>query len=433
MEMVSVAGWNVLFLAGRIAECINARSRRGTLMLELLLLYAHGLLAAASIGVVSFHYAQISLDYHLGVVAGTAIISMFSLCGALGGVFAGALLTRSRLRRTLAVGGALLAASSLLSAAAPGAAAFVATRLLASLGFIIIVTVVPVLFSRYSTRRRVLALSLWGAYLPLGIALGNGACALALWSGGLSWRPALAGHGGALLLLVLAGALGGALRRRRARPQAGTASQPDGDGAVASIAPARGVRLDRAAVLYAAGFGMFTAIFLIAAGVLPRTLVDIGGLSTAAAGVTSSFVLALGGLGSVAVMALLPRVRRTWLLLGLGFLGSALASIGLYALARRPPAVVGFAVSIIVVSSLIPATVFACLPRVVVHRDDVGALSGLLTQVGCVGSLVGPPLLGWWVQRFGYASGWVPFVSLCAVGFALFTPSIHRMSTASPP
>ncbi len=395
-------------------------------MLELLLLYCHGLLAAASIGVISFHYVQISHDYQLGVVAGTAVISMFSLCGALGGVVAGSLLPRFPPRRTLVVGGALLGISSLASAVATSTTAFLATRLVASLGFIIIVTVLPVLFSRYPRRRRVVSLALWGAYLPLGIALGNGLCALALWSGGLSWRPALVGHGVVVLLLVAALAA-----RAPLHGWGGAVAEDDASGRASSPQSQRRFRLDRVAVLYAAGFGMFTAMFLIAAGVLPRTLVEIGGLSPAASGVTSSFVLALGGLGSIAVVTLLPRVRRTWLLLGLGFFGSALASIGLYALARQPVAVVGFAISIIVVSSLIPATVFACLPRVVVRVDDIGTLNGLLTQVGCVGSLVGPPLISWWAQRFGYASGWVPFVALCTIGFALFTPSLHRMSTAS--
>jgi predicted MFS family arabinose efflux permease len=162
--------------------------------------------------------------------------------------------------------------------------------------------------------------------------------------------------------------------------------------------------------------------------VLPRTLVEIGGLTPADAGVTASLVLALGGLGSLAVLYLLPRIRSARLLFGIGFAGSALGAFGLYRMARSPAEVTCFAVAIIVISSLIPATVFAHLPNVVDRREDVGTLNGLITQIGCLGSLLGPPLLGWWIERFSYSTAWVPFAGICVAGFLLFTRSLREVS-----
>src|SRR5687767_4780620 len=112
-------------------------------MLEFTLTYAHGLLASASVGIMSFYYAQISAEYSLGVIAGSVVISIFSLCGAVGGVIAGWYLARTDLYRSLSIGSILLALSSLGAVAPFGAAGFFAMRVIASLGFIIVVTVVP--------------------------------------------------------------------------------------------------------------------------------------------------------------------------------------------------------------------------------------------------------------------------------------------------
>ena len=388
-------------------------------MLEFALIYAHGLLASASIGIISFYYAQICAEYALGPVAGTVIISMFSLGGAIGGVFAGVYLVRTHLHRTLCAGSALLALSSLGSMVLRGGAAFFALRVFASFAFIVVVTVIPSIFARYDDGRRVVGLALWGAYLPLGIALGNGLSALVLRGWDVSWRATLAMHG--MVLAAATAAL--AARAHRGDVERGHHDEVP----VGSLRP-RLRRLGRASFAYAAGFGTFTAVFLITAGILPRTLVEIGGLSPSNAGIAASFVLAFSTLGSFAVLYLVPRIRSAQLLFGIGFAGSALASFGLYAMARGPNAVACSAVAIIVISGLIPAAVFAYVPRIVDHHEDVGTLNGLLTQFGCIGSLVGPPLLGWWIQRFSYSTGWIPFTALCAVGFSLFMPSLQKMS-----
>jgi predicted MFS family arabinose efflux permease len=399
--------------------------------LEFALTYAHGLLAASSIGIISFYYAQISAEYELGSIAGNVIISMFSLCGAVGGLIAGWYLARTHLRHALCGGSALLAASSLGAIvplggplAGPG---FFMLRIVASFAFIIIVTVVPIAFARHADRRRVIGLALWGAYLPLGIALGNcaGALALRLWHA--SWQSTLAGHG--VVTALATAALWRVDERAADRDGApGIASPPTPRGDDLGSIRERLHRLGGAGLAYAAGFGAFTTVFLITAGVLPRTLIEVGGLAPSDAGVTASLVLALGGLGSLAVLYLLPRVRSARLLFGIGFAGSALSSFGLYMMARSPRAVACFAVAIIVISSLIPATAFAHLPAVVEHAEDVGALNGLLTQLGCIGSLIGPPLIGWWIGRFSYASGWIPFAIICATGFLLFATSLHGLA-----
>jgi MFS family permease len=393
-------------------------------MLELLLTYAHGLLAASSIGIVSFYHASIREEYALGPIAGGAIISMFSLCGAVGGVFAGSYLARTPLYRSLCIGSVLLVVSSFGSAVARSGWVFFALRLLASLGFIIIVTVVPLVVTRYRERRREIGLALWGAYLPLGIAMGNGMSALALRAWEMSWRSTIALHGAALILVTAA--LCAVLRGCPGAP----AAPHEMPTTVASSARSGLRLLGRASFAYAAGFGAFTAIFLIAAGVLPSTLSELGGLKPAEAGVIASLVLALGGLGSLAALYLLPRVRGVFLL-GVGFAGSALAAFGLYAIARDPYSVACFAVAIIVISGLIPATVFANLPKVADAPEALGPLNGLLTQSGCLGSFAAPPLLGWWASRFGYSSGWVPFAIICGLGFGLFMAALHKVSTRS--
>jgi hypothetical protein len=85
------------------------------------------------------------------------------------------------------------------------------------------------------------------------------------------------------------------------------------------------------------------------------------------------------------------------------------------------------AVLIAVTNELVVATVFAALPLVVRTSADVGVANGLVAQLGSVGSLAGPPLVGLVVTA---ADGWwavgPTLLAGCAVGVVLLRAAVGR-------
>ena len=79
-------------------------------------------------------------------------------------------------------------------------------------------------------------------------------------------------------------------------------------------------------------------------------------------------------------------------LAAIGLLGSmALAALCFTAL-PLPLAVVGFALSF-AIGGLVPAATFASVPLVAANPRAIGPINGLVAQAGSLGSLAGPPLL----------------------------------------
>jgi len=64
--------------------------------------------------------------------------------------------------------------------------------------------------------------------------------------------------------------------------------------------------------------------------------------------------------------------------------------------------VTGFAVSF-AIGGLVPAAVFASVPRIAPDRHAIGPINGLLAQAGSLGSLAGPPVLALWIEWAGWS------------------------------
>ncbi|MGW7007013.1 hypothetical protein ACWGCW_30445 [Streptomyces sp. NPDC054933] len=80
-------------------------------------------------------------------------------------------------------------------------------------------------------------------------------------------------------------------------------------------------------------------------------------------------------------------------------------------------------------NELVVAAVLAAVPLVVTATADIGTANGLVAQLGSVGSLAGPPLVG---LAVGAAGGWwavgAVLLAGCATGVGLIRFAVRGRS-----
>ncbi|OWQ84733.1 hypothetical protein CDN99_23665 [Roseateles aquatilis] len=371
--------------------------------MRILLYYLCGVFAAAQLGKLAALSPLMSRELHLGLAAMAALISLLEVCGALLGGVAGRWLPRLGLRRALSLAVLALATGAAAAAFAQDVRALAAARLLESLGYLAIVVAAPVLIARAAEGpRQAAALALWSTFVPVGMALGAWAYANA--AGLAGWRPAqaLSVVGGVLLWIGL----------RRLPSDTRSASVDQGR------PPGRTGLLLWALV---AAFGAYAIAEVGLLALLPSLLTQ-GGMPLATAGSWTA-IAALANVPASAVGAWLLRrhgalsptiaVGMTLSLLLSGLLFLAVMRDGGAATMQAP-----LAVAINAASGVFPCLVFALLPLAAGTPERLALASGRLTQFGASGALIGPPLVGAVVERWG----WSAAGGLCLVLSALAVP-----------
>ncbi|MFI5033753.1 MAG: MFS transporter [Reyranellales bacterium] len=361
---------------------------------RLLLIYAIGVIAAGQLGIVPPLVPALRAELGLSLATAGAVVSIVTLVGGLLGLPAGAFAERVGHARAFRLGLLVMAIAAGLCATAHGAALLLAARTLAGVGYLLVVVAGPSLMAMLAERRHwSVALSLWGTFVPVGIALAGIVTASFADAG---WRTIFAVDA-ALLVAALLAALG-----LRSPPTHATGWQmPPG--------------CLRAALPLAVSFFCFALLFLALAGMLPAYLVNRRDMSMAAAGQTVALTTALGIAGSFAAAALMHRGAAPGRLIAFGLAASTAAAI----LAFRPEfglpvSIAGFALSF-AIGGLVPSAAFAAVPGPAPGPRAIGPINGLLAQAGSLGSLAGPPVLALWVEIAGWA--WAP-VLLIAVAIA---------------
>jgi len=173
-------------------------------------LYAAGVSAAAQLGLVPPLVPALQRDLSLSLTAIGFCISGVTLTAALFGLCTGVWCERIGHGRALVLGILVMGLAAALCAAAGGAQALLAARALAGIGYLLVVIAAPSLMIAVSEpRHRALALSLWGTFVPTGIALAG--IATAELADHARWCLAFA-LDGVVLAAVLLLALGAAQR-----------------------------------------------------------------------------------------------------------------------------------------------------------------------------------------------------------------------------
>jgi len=115
----------------------------------------------------------------------------------------------------------------------------------------------------------------------------------------------------------------------------------------------------------------------------------------------------------------------------LGFAASAAASILFFLNLDAPVTGTLAAVLIIAFSALVPSLVFASFPLLVEDTRHVMLLSGLVAQLGNMGSLIGPPVVSQWAALYGWSSASLPLSLLCLGGILLFIQPGRRIARSA--
>lgn len=341
------------------------------------LLYTIGVLAAGQLGIVPPLVPDLQRDLGLSLAGAGMAVSVITLVGAVLGLPAGGWSQRIGHARALAVGLAVMAAAAAFCAVATDATTLLGGRTLAGIGYLLVVVAGPSLMALTAEpRHHAITLSLWGTFVPTGIALGGLITASVA---GAGWRTIFAVD----LVLLVAAALFAivAVPRDAVMPRHAERAPA---GALTSSLP------------LAAAFFCFALLFLAVAGLLPTWLVDRRGLATADAGRIAAITTAFGIPGSLLAGSLMRAGFSPGRLAAIGLLGSMAVAALCFTALPLPMVVVGLALSF-AIGGLVPAATFSSVPLVAATPRAIGPINGLVAQAGSLGSLAGPPLLALWV------------------------------------
>jgi MFS family permease len=364
-----------------------------------------GVVAAMQIGKVPPSLSSLRAELGVGLVASGWILSMFSAVGALFGSLAGVFADRFGSRQVTVVSLLVMALASAVGGTAHSALLLLISRAVEGSGFVVTVVAVPSLLVAAAVERdRRFVPALWGAYMPVGIAIAMAVSPLILST--LGWRPLWE-----LNAALLAGlALGVAWSTARARaPQVHVHAQIGGIQRASLLQPG--------ALLLAATFACYTFQFLSVLGFLPTILQEHGSSPRAAGALTALAVLA-NAFGNLSAGWLFTRAVAPRRLIAAATIAMAAAELIVFSPRFSSSLQYLAAVAFSAIGGLVPASIFTAIPRVA-PPEARSTTMGIVVQASHIGQLVGPPAVAAVAAAMGGwpASPWV-LVPIAAVGLA---------------
>ena len=371
-------------------EVLSGGAARGTHWPTVALVMAAGVLAAMQVGKVPPVVPQIMAEFGIGPVTAGLVISAFLAASALLGFVGGIVGDRVGHRRYLLAGLACLAVAGAAGGVAPGVAVLLATRVLEGFGFLAVVVAAPSIIAAVSTRAgdaRV-ALGIWGAYMPVGIALMM--VATPALASAVGWR------GVWFLNAVLAAAYLAVAWRLLRVPAAAIG------GGGTSLADVRAALARPGPWLLAGCFALYATQFIGVTSWLPSFFTESAGFTVGRAAAVTAGVVVLNAVGNTLGGWLLRFVPRPAMLAASAAALGTLAAV-LFEPGRSTPAAIALAAAFSLVGGLIPAAALTGAPVYAPSARQIGVTSGVIAQGANVGSLLGPPLLAAAVAQAG---GW---------------------------
>lgn len=367
---------------------------------NILLLYLTGVFAAAQLAKFSALAPLLRAHFGFDLPAVSLLVSLLEVGGALFGFVAGLALGRTGARAPMLLGLATLTASTAVEALAPNATVMFAARAAEGIGYVMVVISAPttIVAIARNDRERSWSLALWSTFVAVGMGVGNfltgGIASLAGWQAA-TWFWAVA------CLAVLAGAaripMPPVARKRIALPPL-------------------------SAWLLTAGFGCYTVFLCAMMALLPSFLIERHASPLAlASGIAAAVSLAALPGAIVALRATRP--RQIVLYATLSLIAAALVVPFVYRADALVPAT-AIAVLVVALSGVTQTLVFTRIPALSGARDPadarIASTSGLLTQFGAGGALIGPPLGALAVVHWGWQGLGLTIAALMVAMLALF-------------
>jgi cyanate permease len=341
------------------------------------LLLACGIGSSMQVGKVPPALGFIQRDLQLGLVAGAWVISMFSVVGATLGCLAGSIVDRMGPHRAATGGLFCIAAASLAGSSVHLPWELLLSRAVEGMAFVMVVVAIPsLLVASASENDRRFVPALWGIYMPTGMAVSLASAQPVLHAYG--WRVLWQMDAGVLvvlavgLLVVPAPAL---VMRGRALPTLRELIR-----SVWHPGP----------LLLALIFAFYTVQYMSVMGFLP-TILQAQGTSAQAAGLLSALAVMANAAGNFSVGALIKRGAVPRHLIAGACLVMMVAAAGIYLQALPATLRYLLVVTLSGIGGLIPASIFALVPRVAQDRQSTATTMGFVVQFSHVGQLAGPP------------------------------------------
>ncbi|MDM0056128.1 MFS transporter [Variovorax fucosicus] len=392
---------------------------------------------AAGVGV-ALHLGKLppavpALQASLGLTLVEAgfMLSLVQLAGMTLGLVVGLAADKIGLRRSMLIGLSIVTLASLLGGlvghiGAPQVVVWLlALRALEGVGFLLTVMPAPGLIRAMApSGAEKAAMGLWGAYMPLGVALALlcGPTVIA-WAGWPGWWWALALLSAGTTLWVAAVV---PPDRLRATAAAATTGWPDRLRATLGAAGPWIVSL---------AFAVYSAQWMAVIGFLPAIYAGAGVPSSWSA-VLTALAAAMNIVGNVAGGRWLQQGAAPARLLRWGFAAMALGSLAAFAQwgqgadAIMLPAALRYAAVCVfsLAGGMVPATLFMLSVRLAPGPSTVSTTVGMMQQASALGQFLAPPLVAWIAHRVGgWHWTWVVALACSLAGIALAS----RLSTAS--
>jgi CP family cyanate transporter-like MFS transporter len=364
-----------------------------------------GVVCAMQIGKVPPALSLLRSNLGVDLVASAWILSMFSAVGALSGSVAGAFADRFGARHVTVASLLVMALAAGIGGSAHGATLLLVSRALEGAGFVVTVVAVPSLLTAAAAEAdRRFVPSLWGAYMPVGIAVALAAAPPILSVLGWRWWWGL----NAVLLATLALAVawsnsrGHSARTRQAQQLS---------------RPFRAALQRPGTLLLAVMFACYAFQFLAIMGFLP-TILQQRGMSSGAAGALTALAVIANAVGNLSAGWLFTRRVTPRLLMCSGIAVMVAAEFVVFSRWFAPSMQYFAAVAFSAVGGLVPASIFTAIPRIA-PAEARSTTMGIVVQASHIGQLLGPPTVAMVAATVG---GWqaspLVLVPVATIGLA---------------
>ncbi|TMJ23015.1 MAG: MFS transporter [Alphaproteobacteria bacterium] len=364
-----------------------------------------GIVAAFQIGKAPIAIPLIRQELGLSLTFAAWIIGVYAMVGALAGLPAGAAINFIGARRCVTIGLLVIGAASCSGAFVTTGTALLVTRVLEGAGFLMVAVATPILLGLVTAAKdRDVVFGCWAVYFAAGSVIVMLAGPLLAVFG---WRSLWFSTG----LLALAYAL--VVWWIAPAPPAAAPASGQGLGDIRRIIRMPGP------ILLALAFGFYSIQYHALTGLLPTLLVERLGLTLASAGLISAIAIIANGIGGVSAGFMLRRGFRLWALFAAAFAFMAAAAFGIFGASMTVAGVAVLATASLGITGMLPASIYAAAPRFAPQPALLALTVGIVVQASHLGHVVGPSMLGAWVERLGWSSSPALFAAIGCGGLAV--------------
>jgi CP family cyanate transporter-like MFS transporter len=307
------------------------------------------------------------------------LVSAFNGLAAAAAIFFGVFADRVGAFRFCLGGLLCMALGNILGALADGAALLIVSRLVEGLGFLSVIVSAPgLIVAAAAPQQRGVALGMWAAYLPSGVAIVI-----------LASPPILSAYGWRAAWVMVAGAtLAAALLLWSQRRHYTAVS-----GARRSLASIRASLAQPVPWLLGLAFAMYAVQHNTLMIWLPTYLLETRGISgMAAAGATAGAVV-VNCLGNVLGGYLVQRGVSRGRIIAVTFSATSLLFVAVFSPYLPDTTRYAAAVLYSFITGMVPAAALSAGMRYARSPSEVGAIQGLIVQIGNIGIFLGLPFV----------------------------------------